>query len=339
MRLPSLRRFLLRGGSLPFDMFDVAYTDAEARRARRMESIYHVGQSRIWDGRDVLQQLIAKHGKPVLPPEKRRALAKVFAIIMWGELAAWKISAQLADELVPLEAKLAAASQVHDEARHFYVMHDYLEALGETPQPMEFWSQRVLAMTLGTEDLTKKLLGMQLTVETIALVIFQRVRELEVEPVLTELMPYYERDEARHVGLGVQLVPQLMNALSIPGLVDVGLFQLDLLVTTLVALKAIEKDLLLLGVDPRSMLGIAFRKQADIDALIKAEFPLWPEDPPVRRVFEGACEALFPSEGPGARVPLATRVKHAIEVVARARPSVVEHWGSRGERKPTAHAA
>ena len=256
-----------------------------------------------------------------------------------GELAAWKISAQLSDEIVPLEAKLAAASQVHDEARHFYVMHDYLELLGEKPAPMEFWSQRALAMTLGTKDLTKKLLGMQLTVETIALVIFQRVRELEVEPVLTELLPYYERDEARHVGLGVQLVPQLMNDLSIPQVIDVALFQLDLLVTTLLALKSIEPDLLALGVDPRSMLGIAFRKQSEIDEAIQKEFPLWPKDPPVRRVFEGVCEVLFPSEGPGVAVPMATRVRHAWQVVARARPSVVTEWGGRAERKPTAHAA
>jgi hypothetical protein len=263
----------------------------------------------------------------------------VFSIIMWGELAAWKISAQLSDAIVPLEAKLAAASQVHDEARHFYVMHDYLEALGEAPPPMELWSQRVLAMTLGTDDLLKKLLGMQLTVETIALVIFQRVRELEVEPVLTELLPYYERDEARHVGLGVQMVPQLMNQLTVPGMIDVALFQLDMLTTTLIALKTIEPDLVALGVDPRSMLGIAFRKQSEIDAAIQAEFPLWPQDPPVRRVFEGLCEALFPSEGPGVRVGVATRVRHAIEVVARARPGVVEQWGSRGERRPAAHAA
>jgi hypothetical protein len=340
MPLPSLRRFLLRGGNLPFDMFDLTYTDTQARRARRMESIYHAGQARIWDGRDVLAKLVEKHGRPKVPPEQRRALAKVFAIIMWGELAAWKISAQLADELVPLEAKLAAASQVHDEARHFYVMHDYLEALGEPPQPMEFWSQRVLAMTLGTDDLTKKLLGMQLTVETIALVIFQRVRELEVEPILTELMPYYERDEARHVGLGVQLVPHMINQLSIPAAVDVGLFQLDLLVTTLIALKTIEPDLLSLGVDPRSMLGIAFRKQADIDAMIKAEYPLWPQDPPVRRIFEALCEVLFPSEGREARVPMHRRVKHALQIVARARPSVIEQWGGTGDRKPpTAHAA
>jgi len=335
----SLRGLLLRGGELPFDMFDGSYGAAEARRARRMESIYHVGQARIWDGREVLAELVARHGKPHVAPEKRRPLARVFSIIMWGELAAWKISAQLADRIVPLEAKLAAASQVHDEARHFYVMHDYLEALGETPPRMEFWSQRVLAMTLGTPDLLKKLLGMQLTVETIALVIFQRVRELEVEPVLTELLPYYERDEARHVGLGVQLVPQLMSELSIPRALDVALFQLDMLATTLIALKTIEPELVALGVDPRSMLGIAFRKQSEIDAAIQAEFPMWPKDPPVRRVFEGLCEALFPSEGPGAHLGVATRVRHAIAVVARARPGVVEQWGARGERKPTAHAA
>src|SRR4029077_20561324 len=157
---------------------------------------------------------IAKHGKPNLPPEKRRALARVFGIIMWGELAAWKISAQLADRLVPLEAKLAASSQVHDEARHFYVMHDYLEALGEKPPKLEFWASRVMRRTLKTSDVLKKLVGMQLTIETIALTAFQRVRELEIEPVLTDLMLYYERDEARHIGLGLQLVPQVIAGLS-----------------------------------------------------------------------------------------------------------------------------
>lgn len=341
MRLPAVLS-RLRGGSLPFDMFDGTRGDAEARRARRMESIYHVGQHRIWDGREVLAELIAKHGPPRVAPEQKRALAKVFAIIMWGELAAWKISAQLADALEPLEAKLAATSQAHDEARHFYVMHDYLEALGQKAEPMSFWSQRVLELTLGTDNLLKKLLGMQLTVETIALVIFQRVREIGVEPVLTDLLPYYERDEARHVGLGVQLVPQMMEALSIPKAVDVALFQLDMLTTSIIALKAMEADLEALGVDPRSMLGIAFRKQADIDQAIKKEFPLWPEDGPVRRVFEGLCEVLFPSEGSSVRVPTAARIAHGLQVVARTRQSVVEQWGVHGPRgndSAAAHAA
>jgi hypothetical protein len=319
--------------ALPYDMFDAAYPEAEARRARRMENIYHVGQAKIWDGRDVLAQAIAKHGKPDLAPEKRRALARVFGIIMWGELAAWKISAQLADRLVPLEAKLAAASQVHDEARHFYVMHDYLETLGERPKRLEFWAQRVLTRTLKTDNLLKKLIGMQLTVETVAFVAFQRVREIEVEPVLSELMAYYERDEARHIGLGIQLVPQMVAKLTIREAVSLAFFQLDLLVATLFSLKTIERDLLAIGVDPRSMLGMAFRKQADIDDKIRAEFPQWPQDPPLRRAFEGVCEILFPSEGADANVPTALRIKHALEVVARARQSVFEQWG-KSESRP-----
>ena len=321
---------------LPFDMFDRSYSDSEARRARRMESIYHVGQARIWDGREVLKDLIAKHGKPDLPPTPRRSLARVFAMIMWGELAAWKISAQLADRLVPLEAKLAAASQVHDEARHFYVMHDYLEALGERPAKLEFWARRVLTRTLETKDLLKKLVGMQLTVETIALVAFQRVRELEVEPVLSDLMPFYERDEARHIGLGVQLVPTLIGELSLAGAADLALFQLDLLTATLFSLKSIERDLLNIGVDPRSLLGIAFRRQADIDEKIRAEFPQWPADPPLRRVFESVCEVLFPSEGLDAHVPTSVRIRHALEVLARSRPSVFEQWGSKTAKSRTA---
>jgi hypothetical protein len=326
MILPRLWKGSSRGATLPYGMFDHRYGDAEARRAKRMESIYHAGQNRIWDGREVLAELIAKHGKPTMPPEERRALGRIFSIIMWGELAAWKISAQLADRIVPLEGKLAAASQVHDEARHFYVMHDYLEALGEKPEKMDFWARQVVEMTLATDSLVKKLMGMQLTIETIALTIFQRVREMGAEPVLTELLPYYERDEARHVGLGVQLVPQLIAGMKAVEHVDLALFQLRLLISTLGSLKAMEADLLSIGVDPRSVLAIGFRKHDDIQKMIRAEFPLWPDDPIVPRIFDGLCEAFFPSEGSDVTVPIATRVAHAIAVVRRVRPSLVDIW-------------
>ena len=64
---------------LPFDMFDEPVTALspevaarEARRAKRMESIYHVGQDRIWDGRSVLADLIQKHGAPQLAARERK---------------------------------------------------------------------------------------------------------------------------------------------------------------------------------------------------------------------------------------------------------------------------
>lgn len=326
-----LDRFRRRGAPkdmLPYDMFDQSFGDAEARRARRMESIYHVGQARIWDGREVLAELLAKHGKPQMAPEQRRALAKIFSIIMWGELAAWKISAQLADQLVPLPAKLAAASQVHDEARHFYVMHDYLEALGETPPPLAYWSKRVVELTLATPSMAKKLAGMQLTIETIALTLFQRVRELEVEPVLCELLSYYERDEARHVGLGVQCLPALLQEMGPLGHVDMAAFQLQLLFASVMGLKDMEQELLSIGVDPRSILAVGFRKHEEIHKAIRTEFPQWPQDPPVDRLFDGLCELMF-SGTPEKPLPARERITRAFEVVRRRRVGVIEGWEQR----------
>jgi hypothetical protein len=82
-----------------------------------------------------------------------------------------------------------------------------------------------------------------------------------------------------------------------------------------------------IGVDPRSVLGVAFRKHAEVNARIRAEFPEWPEDEPVMRFAEGICEVLFPSEGQDAHVPLHVRLHHAIQVARRRRPSVFEKWG------------
>ncbi|MCA9620817.1 MAG: ferritin-like domain-containing protein, partial [Myxococcales bacterium] len=187
-----------------YDMFDIVRNAEEARRLSKCERIYHRGQTLAWDGKDILGSLLAEHGAPQIEPDKKEALKRVFAIILWGELAAWKISAQLADRLVPLEAKMAATSQAHDEARHFYVMHDYLKLLDYVPERMDRAPQALLDLVLNTDNLAYKILGMQLMIETIALTIFQTVRELEVEPIITELMKYYEKDEARHVGLGMQ---------------------------------------------------------------------------------------------------------------------------------------
>ena len=318
LRAMPFARFGRRG--LPYDMFDHFRTESEARRARKLDSIYHVGQDQIWDGREVLAELIAKHGAPRLGQKDRRALSRVFSIIMWGELAAWKISAQLADRLEPLEAKLAAASQVHDEARHFYVMHDYLEALGEPPVKMGYFARRVVELTLTTESLVKKLIGMQLTIETIALTIFQRVREMDVEPVLSELLPYYERDEARHVGLGIQMLPTIVAEMSYAERIDLALFHLDLYGSAVMSLKSLEPALTSIGVDPRSVLAIGFRKQSDIDTMFREEFPSWPLDPPEKRAFAGLCELLFPV----GEVNRRDRVRAAIDVMRRKRPGVLE---------------
>jgi hypothetical protein len=247
--------------AIRYDMFDLARSAEEAKRAGKLQSLYHRGQELAWDGRQVLADLIRKHGGIRVAPGKRDAIGRIFDVILWGELAAWKISAELADGIVELEPKMAATSQAHDEARHFYVMYDYLKELGHEPRPMAFTSQKLLEEVLATSSLAKKLLGMQLQVESLALTLFQAVRELQVEPVLADLLRYYEKDEARHVGLGVQVLPGMIQRMSLPEGISLFGFQIKVLGWSLASLKSLEPDLRLLGIEPRNVLELGRAKQ------------------------------------------------------------------------------
>ena len=65
-------------------------------------------------------------------------------------------------------------------------MTDY--AARPVPRPVE----EALSMVLKTNNLAKKLLGMQLMVEPVALTIFQEIRRVSPEPVLSDLLEYFE---------------------------------------------------------------------------------------------------------------------------------------------------
>lgn len=290
---------------IDYGMFNVANSVDEAKRFTKCERIYHRGQELAWDGREILPMLIEKHGGVRLEdPRKAEALKRIFAIILWGELAAWKTSAQLATGLFPFEAKMAATSQAHDEARHFYVMHDYLEHLGYMPERMDRAPQALLDLVLETDSMVHKLLGMNLMIETLALTIFQTVREIDVEPVLTELMTYYERDEARHVGLGMQYLPSLMREMSKREVSKLLTFQCRLLFWALWELKTLEPEFDVLGIDPRKVLERGRKKQIAAlgEAFDALGIPFDRERNPVVMTMNASVEFLFPpDENKGSR--------------------------------------
>src|SRR5207247_601111 len=163
------------------------------KKYTRLERLYHVGQKNNWDGHAVLKGLLEKHGGIRLPAEKKAAIAKIFSVILWGELAAWNVSADIAEALEDTEAKMAASGQVFDEARHFYTMRDYLLELGIEIPPLDGYTRAILIDVLETTSLTEKLIGMQLLVENIAVNLFRAVAKGRVEPVLSDLMPYFEQ--------------------------------------------------------------------------------------------------------------------------------------------------
>jgi hypothetical protein len=248
----------------PYQLIEDSLADATATKLDKLERLYHVGQEYAWDGRQVLGELIARHGPPRLPPGKKDAALKILSVLLWGELAAWAISADLAERIDDVEAKMAATSQAHDEARHFYVLRDYLRAVGAPVPRLGGIGRRLLLRILTTDSLVHKLIGMQLLTESNALAIFRGLGQAQIEPVLVELLPYYERDEARHVGLGVMYLPRLLARQTRAEAARAGAFQLSCVGMLLSAGMTLREDLRTVGIEPRNLATYTVKLQDQI---------------------------------------------------------------------------
>src|SRR5207245_10557946 len=72
----------------------------------------------------------------------------------------------------------------------------------------------ILDTTLQTDDWMKKLVGMQIVVEGLALYSFREMRNLTEEPLLKDLLTYVARDESRHHAYGVQYIKRCVPCLG-----------------------------------------------------------------------------------------------------------------------------
>ena len=186
---------------------------AEAR-TNGLRRIYANGHRDAWDGPAVFREAVARHGGIQLDPEKRAALVHPLTMLMWGELGAWIVSADLAERLEDPDARLAASSQVFDEARHFYVLRDYVALLHVPVPQLDPYFRIALRRLLCARSLELKLFAMQILAEGAAQAIFRFLADARIEPVLSEILPYIERDEARHVGLGILHLPERLSRLG-----------------------------------------------------------------------------------------------------------------------------
>lgn len=177
-------------------------------RTNRLRRIYANCMRDSWDGPTLFRDAMARHGGIQLDYEKRVHLSYPISMLMWGELAAWIVSAELAERLDDADARMAASSQVFDEARHFYTLRDYLAALHVPVPKLDTYFAIGARRLLQSKDLDLKLFAMQILAEGTAQAIFRFLADAKIEPVLTDLLPYIERDEARHVGLGVLHLPE-----------------------------------------------------------------------------------------------------------------------------------
>src|SRR4029453_8465364 len=96
-------------------LIDAPLALAEARTTG-LRRIYAKSHRDAWDGSAVFRDAVAKHGGIQLDPEKRRALVHPLTMLMWGELGAWIVSAELAERLQGADPRPPRRGQPRAEA-------------------------------------------------------------------------------------------------------------------------------------------------------------------------------------------------------------------------------
>jgi rubrerythrin len=209
------------------------YTDAD----NRLKKLYELGKKLNWNATLDLdwsnehyshsdwattpehQQL--KGFKPYddLSEEKKievswHLLASSLSQIVHGEQGALLVASQLVSCAPTYNAKLYAASQTFDEARHVEVFNKYLQERIGFNYPVMPGLKLLLDKILSDPRWDLKFIGMQIIIEGLALAAFERQRAAAMDPLLKDLFYLVIRDEARHVTIGDNYLEEFVQTLS-----------------------------------------------------------------------------------------------------------------------------
>ncbi|MBL8552716.1 MAG: ferritin-like domain-containing protein [Phenylobacterium sp.] len=153
-----------------------------------------------------------------LTPEQRadfmaRTSAQTLSQFLHGEQGALMVASQLVTCAPTHDAKLYAASQTFDEARHVEVFHRYLMERCHMIYPINPNLKFLLDKVLTDERWDLKFIGMQILIEGLALAAFQTIHAQTPDPLLKQVVGLVMRDEGRHVAFGVNYLEDWIRAL------------------------------------------------------------------------------------------------------------------------------
>ena len=144
----------------------------------------------------------------------RHNTAELMSQFLHGEQGALLVASQLASCAPTYNAKLYAASQTFDEARHVEVFNRYLQEKIGIHYPINPSLKLLLDKILTDERWDLKFIGMQIIIEGLALAAFQMLKSITKDPLLKQLLHYVVRDEARHVTFGINYLEEFIKTLS-----------------------------------------------------------------------------------------------------------------------------
>lgn len=223
--------------------------------------------------------------------EQKRAIVAVLSAIGHGEAYAWLVSASLLPEVKSTGAKAALTMQILEEAKHFVVMRELMQAFEVEIPRQSVWEYLLLEGALKAKGLDK-FFGMNVLVESIALSIFGVLSTL---PGL-EVLRLFHLDESRHTALPMNYFKefplaewQKRNPLG-------RMRRLKMALPTLPLIMLLEPELAVLGIDAFDFAGSVMRKVSHLSeraGFLQAEEAAG-QSQFFNRVFNAYCKATRP---------------------------------------------
>ena len=126
----------------------------------------------------------------------------VLSQILHGEQGALSLSASLCHILKDPGAQEYAANQTREEARHVTGFTNYIKARWGTPYPAGPTLGRLLEQVVSSDVVYKKIVGMQMLIEGLAMGAFGMAHQDTNDPLLKTLLKYTMSDESFHHKFG-----------------------------------------------------------------------------------------------------------------------------------------
>ena len=145
-----------------------------------------------------------------------KSLLRSFSSILHGEQGALNLSASLCHVLYDQGAQEYAANQTREEARHVTAFAKYIKARWGRPGECGAALKKLLMEIIEAPEVYKKIIGMQMLVEGLAMGAFANGFKYNRDPVAKRLFQLVMTDEAFHHKFGKiwadRTVPQLSES-------------------------------------------------------------------------------------------------------------------------------
>jgi len=141
----------------------------------------------------------------------RRALGRMLNVLQVGESVAQDVCAKLALRLRQEDYRNHAVAQAMDEARHHLAYRRFIEKMNEEPEDIDAGTEMMFDTLLAADGALELVATEQFFLESLAMDIFDGIRDHATHPLLRELLTLVTRDESRHMGFGVLYVAEYMR--------------------------------------------------------------------------------------------------------------------------------